>query len=167
MKSIEIIACGGTIEKQYQPEDGTMGFAATTQIPQWLITARLHPECRVRVRTAHLIDSLDATDQHRQQLAGMVAASSADAVVVVHGTDTLTLSAAAVDAERQPGQTVVFVGAMIPAQVPNSDAMFNLGFALAACQLAEAGTHIAMGGRLLNHQKAFKNRGLARFDEMA
>lgn len=164
MKPIEIIACGGTIEKQYKPSDGSMGFDEQTQALQWLAQGRVHPDLPITVRTLMLIDSLDATDQHRALIAEAVAQSPATQVLLLHGTDTMGHTAATVEARRRAEQVVVITGAMIPAQIPNSDAIFNVGYALAACQLLSPGTHIAMGGRVGIHNKVFKNKALGRFD---
>jgi L-asparaginase len=61
-------------------------------------------------------------------------------------------------------KTVVFVGAFLPAACKNSDADFNLGFALAAVQTLPAGVYIAMNGRLLPATAAVKNYAAGRFE---
>ena len=57
----------------------------------------------------------------------------------------------------QAGDTIVLVGAMIPYSVRDSDAFFNLGFALAAVQLAPGGVYIAMNGELFDWDNVRKN----------
>ena len=55
-------------------------------------------------------------------------------------------------------KTIVLTGAMIPYQIAESDALFNLGFACAAARLSAAGVYIAMNGRLFSWNDVTKNR---------
>ena len=55
-------------------------------------------------------------------------------------------------------KTIVFTGAMIPHSVQGSDALFNLGFALAAAQSLPANTYVAMNGRVFDWQEVQKNK---------
>ena len=104
------------------------------------------------------------TDAQRQTLALTVAQSPELRLVIIHGTDTLVQSADLIALHKRPEQTVVFTGAMIPASQPNSDALFNLGLAVAAAQLCPAGCYIAMSGSVLLAKNASKNHQEARFD---
>ena len=47
---------------------------------------------------------------------------------------------------------------MIPYSVQGSDALFNLGFALAAAQAMPANTYVAMNGRLFTWDQVVKNK---------
>ena len=49
---------------------------------------------------------------------------------------------------RRLDKTVVFTGAMIPYSVQGSDALFNLGFALATAQALASGVYVAMNARV-------------------
>jgi hypothetical protein len=55
-------------------------------------------------------------------------------------------------------KTLVLTGAMVPYQIAQSDALFNLGFACAAAGLADAGVYIAMNGQLFPWNDVIKNR---------
>ncbi len=61
-------------------------------------------------------------------------------------------------------KTVVFVGAFLPAVFRDSDADFNLGFALAAATTLPAGAYIAMNGKILPAASAQKNVAAGRFE---
>jgi L-asparaginase len=61
-------------------------------------------------------------------------------------------------------KTIVLVGAMIPYTVRDSDAFFNLGFALSAVQLAPGGVYIAMNGMLFDWDNVSKNFDEGRFE---
>ena len=51
----------------------------------------------------------------------------------------------------------VFTGAMIPYSLEDSDAVFNLGCAIAASQLLSPGVYITMGGRIYDTNHVRKN----------
>lgn len=56
------------------------------------------------------------------------------------------------------------MGAMVPQTVKNSDATFNLGFALGAVSTLDAGIYIAMNGQVFPWNKVRKNRGKMLFE---
>ena len=106
-------------------------------------------------------DSLELTDADRQAIHDAVAASDADKILVTHGTDTM------VDTARVLAdiacKTIVLTGAMQPATLRNSDAEFNVGFALAATQTLPPGVYIAMNGEVFDPAETRKDRSAHRF----
>jgi len=95
-------------------------------------------------------DSLDITDEDRQALAEAVGELDTAAVVITHGTDTLTDTAEYLS-RQQPARlkTVVLTGALQPAAMILSDAALNLGTALMASQTLSPGVYVCMGGHAL------------------
>ena len=55
-------------------------------------------------------------------------------------------------------KTIILTGAMIPFSVQESDALFNLGFALAAAQILPSGTFVTMNGKVFGWDRVTKNR---------
>lgn len=53
-------------------------------------------------------------------------------------------------------KTVVLTGAMVPYEVANSDALFNLGCAVAAVQTLQAGVFVVMNGRIFHWDNVVK-----------
>lgn len=157
------LSCGGTIEKIYFADSGKLGFDRS-RISDWLTACRIAQPWRAE--TVMLIDSLEMNEAHRQQLANKIAATAESKIVVLHGTDTMVESAKAVMARRAPHQTVVFTGAMVPASLENSDALFNLGLATAAVQQSEPGVYIAMSGALFAADSVRKNRDKGIFESI-
>jgi L-asparaginase len=155
------LSCGGTIEKIVMPDTGQLGFDRS-HLSEWLEQCRLGQPWRSE--TWMLIDSLDMTASHREALATHIAAMVEQRIVVVHGTDTMVESAAAVMLQRKAHQTVVFTGAMIPVSASASDGLFNLGMATAAAQSLPPGVYIAMSGQVFAADHVRKNRSLARFE---
>ena len=149
------LSCGGTIEKIYLAQSGQLGFDRS-RISDWLGACRIAQPWRAE--TVMLIDSLEMTAAHRHQLAEKIAATAERKIVVIHGTETMVGSAKAVRARRGPHQTIVFTGAMVPASLEDSDALFNLGLAAAAVQQCDPGVYIAMSGSIFAADRVRKDR---------
>ena len=92
-----------------------------------------------------------------------VAAATCDRIVITHGTDTMVDTAKVL--MGIPGKTVVLTGSMQPARFRNTDAVFNLGVAIAAVQTLPPGVYLAMNGRIFNPERTHKNREQGRFVE--
>jgi L-asparaginase len=60
-------------------------------------------------------------------------------------------------------KTVVFTGAMIPYSVQGSDALFNLGFAVALAQVMAPGTYVAMNARAFAWDAVQKDKASGQF----
>ncbi len=107
-------------------------------------------------------DSLEIDDSDRELIRNAVAGVKDELILITHGTDTMVETARALlDLQDK---TIVLFGAMQPARMRRSDAMFNLGFACAAVQLLPRGVHLAMNGCIFDPRHAAKNRALGRFE---
>ncbi len=159
MTRLAILTCGGTFDKVYHDalSEYSVGAPCASDI---LAEAGMRDGWElIEVMRK---DSLDMTDDDRQILHTAAASCDASRVVVIHGTDTMTESAAKL--ADIPDKTIVLTGAMSPARFRQTDAPFNLGFAIAAALTAKAGAYIAMGGCLYPHDQARKNRKRQRFE---
>jgi L-asparaginase len=110
-------------------------------------------------------DSLDLTAEDRQQLADYLAADEAQRYVITHGTDTMPETADAL--RRVADKRIVMTGALTPARFKSTDAVFNVGMAVAAVQLVQPGVYIAMNGRVFPAGEVRKNREKNRFESTA
>jgi L-asparaginase len=63
-------------------------------------------------------------------------------------------------------KTIVFTGAMEPARSRYTDAIFNVGCAIAAVQTLSPGIYIAMNGRVYAADRVAKNYETRRFEEI-
>jgi len=156
-----ILSTGGTFEKVYRPDEGRLWFTES-RLSNWAQQCRLPASARTEVLM--LVDSLDMTDAQRDQIADAVAQASEDRVVIIHGTDTMVNTAHSVMRRKRPDQVVVFTGAMVPASQPDSDALFNLGMAVAAAQTMASGTYVCMSGQIFPADQVQKNKALGRFE---
>lgn len=107
-------------------------------------------------------DSLELTGADRELVRAAVAARKESRVIVTHGTDTMVETAQALSGIG--GKTIVLTGALSPARFQASDAVFNVGMAVAAVQTCAPGVWIAMSGQVFPYDEVRKNRGLNRFE---
>ena len=155
---IVVVTTGGTIDKAYFDSLSTYQVGET-MVAHLLRVARVtHPFEVVELLRK---DSLELTDEDREQLRTTIAALATDRVVVTHGTDTMTDSAAVL--ATIAGKTIVLTGALAPARFAESDATFNLGMAFAAAQTLPAGVYIAMNGQVFRGDAVHKDRKQGRF----
>lgn len=104
------------------------------------------------------------TNDDRQRIIRSIKRSTADRVIVTHGTDTMVKTAKAIAATIHD-KTVVLVGAIIPYKFGSSDGLFNLGAALAFAQTLPHGVYVAMNGRVLPYDNCRKNRKTGAFEK--
>jgi len=114
-----------------------------------------------------LIDSANMTPAYWQRLRTAVVDAveeGCDAVLILHGTDTLAYSAAAMSFQLLGlPAPVVFTGSMLPAGVPDSDAWENVSGALLALGEGLApGVHLFFHGALMAPTRCAKIRSFGR-----
>ncbi len=99
-------------------------------------------------------DSLEMTDEDRQAIRQAVEAGPDERVVITHGTDTMVETALFL--RGIPHKSIVFTGAMEPARSRYTNAIFNVGCAIAAVQTLPPGVYIAMNGRVYPAERVKK-----------
>ena len=107
-------------------------------------------------------DSLELTDEDRLQLKDFIAEDDADLYVVSHGTDTMVETANVLEEIKR--KTIVLTGSLSPARFKTTDAIFNVGMAVAAVQTAQPGVYIAMSGQVFTAGAVRKNPEENRFE---
>jgi len=164
LKNIALISTGGTIEKTYDEINGALSNDLSV-LDIMLGSLQLEGVRVVRVPLMNK-DSLDMTPADHDLIAGTgkAMAETHDGVVVVHGTDRLTVTGERivelVDTPRVP---IVLTGAMRPYELRNTDAMQNLTEALMAVQMASPGVYVAMHNKLLQFPGIVKDRDKGTF----
>ncbi len=159
-EKIHIVTTGGTIDKVYFDAMSTYQVGEPTIVS---ILEEANVDLPFEVKQICRKDSLDLTDEDRDAIYEAIRTSPGSRVLITHGTDTMIQTA-----ERLRGikdKVIVFTGSMAPSKLRNSDAFFNIGCAIVAVQTLGPGIYLAMNGRILDPQKAYKNRALARFEE--
>jgi len=156
-----ILNTGGTFNKRYNPLTGEM------EVPyDNLAVEKILQSFTYDVEMAGTIykDSLDMGSEDRKTIANIILASTDRKFVVVHGTDTMHLSAAFLD-ELVSDQVVVFTGAMVPFEIDPVEATANLAMAIgyAKCQ-SRGGVYICMQGSVMPHAELAKNKRTGKFE---
>lgn len=132
-----IIYTGGTIGMQASPQGLVSGDNIEKRVAQSLATLpineRQHLPAYDVISYVELIDSSAVTPRHWQQLAADIHDNINDyaGIVVLHGTDTMSWTAASLAYQLQGlDRPVILTGAMQPLEVANSDALENIVGAL-------------------------------------
>jgi L-asparaginase len=159
---LRVISTGGTIDKVYfdaasayevgEPQVGPV-FRESNVTFDFVVESVMQK------------DSLAMTDADRALIRARVEAAPEQLILITHGTDTMTATAAQL--EGLPGKVIVFTGSMQPARFRASDAVFNLGCAVGALQALPPGVYIAMNGRVAPAGSVQKNRAQSRFEPRA
>lgn len=162
MTKIHIFTTGGTIDKVYfdakskyevGPPNIERVLGEMTLSVDYCVTSLMRK------------DSLEITDEDRRIVSEAISGCSEKLILVTHGTDTM-VETAKVLAEIE-GKTIVLTGALEPALFKTSDALFNIGCALAAVQTAAPGVYITMNGTVFPYDKVWKNVEQNRFEFLA
>jgi len=156
---IRFITTGGTIDKIYF-DDLSQFEVGESQIQHILHEGLVDFDYEV-IPLLHK-DSLDISEEDRRKLHDYIAADDGYRYIVTHGTDSMA-DTAKVLADLD-GKIIILTGALTPARFKTTDAMFNVGMAVAAAQIASPGVYIAMSGQVFSAGHVRKNRAENRFE---
>ena len=159
MQRLTIVTTGGTIDKIYFDDKSDFKIGAP-QIGE--ILEQLGVDFAFEVLSILRKDSLHLTDEDRALIRSAVEAQPSSHVLITHGTDTMVETARALTGIS--GKVIVLTGALNPARFIGSDAVFNIGCAVAAVQTLPEGVWITMNGRVWDPGKVRKNREANRFE---
>ena len=164
--NISILTTGGTIEKTYNERDGSLKNYHTI-LPRMLTGLRL-PDLDISHEQVVFKDSLEMTEDDRQRVlaAARRALSVSDAIVILHGTDTMAETGELLSREltdlRIP---VILTGAMRPYEFRDSDALQNVTESLLAARVLSPGVYVVMHNRVLAFPGVVKDRETLTFVE--
>lgn len=159
---LHVFTTGGTIDKVYF--DALSAYQVGEPAATAVFTSN-RVDVPYEITPLLRKDSLELTDADRALICRAVLDAPQDKILVTHGTDTMALTAQALQQALagQPGKSVVLTGALLPGAFRDSDAVFNLGFALGALQAMRGGVRLAMNGRLFDPAHVRKDREAGRF----
>ncbi len=157
MKRILVITTGGTIACT-----STKAGLTPTMTGQQMLS--LVPQCMEHAElTCKALMNLDSTNIQPEDCLRIAETirdeeKNYDGIVVLHGTDTMAYSAAAVSFMTLGiEKPVVFTGAQIPISQPDSDAFRNLRDAVyAAAAIPLTGVYVVFCGRIINGSSVCK-----------
>ena len=164
MAIIYLITTGGTIEKVYSEQTGSVQNL-DNKIDRYLRLLRL-PDAEVRVIPLMNKDSLEMTDADRALILARVRDLLPDhtPIVITHGTDTM------VDTGLYLQRTVtelrvplILTGAMTPLGFEGSDGLQNLTESLFAARVLNPGVYVVIHNQVFPVNRVRKDQELARF----
>ena len=158
---ILIINTGGTFNKKYDRVKGELVMDTEASALKELSA---HWLCKLEIINIIGKDSLEMTNHDRLELLATIHQSQYNNILIVHGTDTMDLTAeylADADIEKK----IVLTGAMVPYSISAVEATANFASAYGFLQAkAEEGVYIAMNGAVAPYDTIGKNRQEGRFE---
>lgn len=157
---MRIINTGGTFNKRYDPIVGELFVPSDNRAVEVIVRSLV-----VDVPVIGIIykDSLEMDDDDRALLGTTIIQCNEKIMVIVHGTDTMDVSAAYVDSLGLD-KVVVFTGAMIPFSIDPIEATANLSMALGYAQNVSAGVYIVIQGVMSSFKQVKKNKSAGKFE---
>lgn len=159
VRNLKIITTGGTIDKLYFDD------LSDYQIGQPIIGELLqtyHVGFNFEVVPLMKKDSIYINDDDRSLIKQLIEKADEQHILITHGTDTMIETAVFLSGIKN--KTIVLTGALTPARFNATDAIFNIGCAVAAVQAQPPGVWVVMNGQIWNPKKVRKNRTANRFE---
>jgi len=152
-----VLNTGGTLNKRYDPIRGELFVPQDNQALESIL-AVLQSNVACRIQGLLYKDSLDMNEQDRVAMARAILAVDETHVLLVHGTDTMHLSAAYL-AQACPEKRIVLTGAMLPYAFGAQEAAMNVALSLGWLLADDApGVYIGMHGLVLPFTHIAKDR---------
>jgi len=164
MTVIYVVTTGGTIEKAYSEQTGSVENL-NNKIELYLQGLRL-PDSEVNVVPLLNKDSLEMTDTDRELILATVRGllNENAPIIITHGTDTMVQTGLFLKQSLPDNKVpIVLTGAMAPLGFEASDGLQNLTESLLAVRLLEPGTYVAMHNQVFPIDRVEKNHALGRF----
>lgn len=151
---IKVFTAGGTIDKMYSEEKGTLNFSFGKQAVKELSENKVKLNFEYDIERLLAKDSLEMTDEDRQLIKKACEGTIADKILITHGTDTMVDTARVLSTIQD--KVIVLTGASQPYKFRESDAEFNVGVAIGALNVLDTGIYVSMNGRVYHWDKVEK-----------
>ena len=157
---IQIFTTGGTIEGlDYEDSKGITKSDVT--IENFLDKANIDFE--YTIESVLKKDSREIDDKDRKLLVEKIRKSNVKKILVTHGTFTMEDTAKYIG-KLNLNKTIVLVGSFILGSSKNTDAPFNLRYAISSLQLLKPDVYIAMNGQIFLWNNVSKNLETNKFE---
>jgi L-asparaginase len=164
---ISLITTGGTIEKKYDESEGTL-VNKESLVKNTILNVLRLPYSEITLRSLLSKDSLQFTDEDRSLLLSAIKEELGKnrRVLVLHGTDTMAISAKyCFDNLKNIKLPVVFTGAMKPIGFLDSDATQNVVEGLLAVKILSPGIYLSFHNKIFTVPNVQKNKSKGTFEE--
>lgn len=157
---IHIFTTGGTIEGLDYIDDKGLTESSVT-IKEFLVNANV--DFKYTIESVFKKDSRAIVEKDLELLVSKIIATNATKVLITHGTFTMEVTAKYIG-RLNLGKTIVLVGSFILGSSANTDAPFNLGYAISSLQFLKPDVYIAMNGRIFHWNNVVKNLETNKFE---
>ena len=151
---IKVFTAGGTIDKIYSEERGTLNFSFGKQAIREISESTIRFNVEFSIERLLAKDSLEMDEIDRELIKRACLGSVVGKILITHGTDTMIETARVLSVI--PDKAIVLTGASQPYRFRESDAEFNIGVAFGALNVLTSGVYIAMNGRIYSWDKCEK-----------
>ena len=156
-----ILNSGGTFNKRYNKISGDLEVPFDNDALENILS---NVESEYSLAGVVYKDSLEMGINDRKMLASIIMESTEDTFIVVHGTDTMSMTAEFLN-EVFDDRKIILTGSMKPFEIDNVEATLNLGMALGfANSVVENGVYICMSGFIKPWDELEKNRKSGKFE---
>ena len=160
MDKILLISTGGTFNKVYNPENGELIIDKTSSAVKEIAS---HWLCKFDLVNIIGKDSLEMSNHDRLELLAMISQSEYKKIIIIHGTDTMRLTAKYL-ADAELDKQLILTGAMVPYSINPVEATANLSSSFGYLQtLDQSGVYIVMNGLFGSYEKIKKDRKKGKF----
>ncbi|PHR11313.1 MAG: asparaginase [Aequorivita sp.] len=157
---IKILTTGGTIEGlDYVDDKGIK----KTNISIGDFLDRANVDFEYEIESIFKKDSRAITEKDRELLVRKIKETSATNILITHGTFTMEDTAKYIG-KKDLNKTIVLVGSFILGSSADTDAPFNLGYAISSLQLLKPDVYIAMNGQIFPWKNVTKNLETNKFE---
>jgi L-asparaginase len=158
---LTVINTGGTFNKVYNPISGELDVPTHNLALQKILDVTYNLD--IELITLLSKDSLDITENDRQTLVQCIQNCTNENIVIIHGTDTMHLSAKCI-AQHIGNKKIILTGAMIPMSIDETEATMNFSLALGFLNAPiQNGIYIAMHGAVVSYKNIAKNKEQGKF----
>ena len=156
-----ILNCGGTFNKRYNALNGEFEVPYDNYSVEKILSSFASKYALAGVVYK---DSLDMDLNDRKMIANIIMESSDDKFLIIHGTDSMNLTAEFLNEVFQD-RKIVLTGAMKPFEIDPVEASLNLGMAFGFLNaMAQDGVCICMSGYIKPFDEIVKNKSLGKFE---
>jgi L-asparaginase len=160
MNRILLISTGGTFNKVYDPLNGRLIIDKTSSAVKEIASRWL---CEFDLVNIIGKDSLEMDDHDRFELLTLISRSEYKKIIIIHGTDTMTVTAEYL-AEAGVDKQLILTGAMVPYHIDPVEATANLSSSFGYIQTLDPnGIYIVMNGIFGSYEKIKKDRKKGKF----
>ncbi len=161
MEKIVIISTGGTFNKIYNPIDGSLIIDKSSNAIKEIAEKWL---CEFDVISIIGKDSLDIDNKEREELLKLIINYECNNIIIVHGTDTMDITAELIANHKEINKKIILTGAMTPYSIEPIEATANLSSSYGFLNnVKDNGVYISMNGVIGDYKEIVKDRINSKF----